>query len=84
MDQYFITFRSVTYAQKGEGILHRGGVSCNLQRTPKWMEERGCGYCLRISQKELMSAVSLLREKGGAFRKIYVQRDGGNMEEIKL
>ena len=84
MDQYFITFRSVTYAQKGEAILKRAGMDCSLQRTPKWMEERGCGYCIRLHKKDLQSAVALLREKGGAFRKVYVQRDGGTPEELRL
>ena len=84
MDQYFITFRSVTYAQKGESIMKRAGIECSLQRTPKWMEERGCGYCIRLHKKDLHNAVGILREKGGAFRKVYVQRDGGIPEELRL
>ena len=84
MKAYFITFRSVTFAQRGESVLRRHGISCVLQRTPKWMEERGCGYCIRLHKKDLQSAVALLREKGGAFRKVYVQRDGGTPEELRL
>ena len=44
----FITFRSVTFAQRGESELKRVGISCNIQRTPRWMEEQGCGYSLRV------------------------------------
>ena len=37
MKFYYITFRSVTYAQRGEQILHKEGIRCTLLRTPKWM-----------------------------------------------
>lgn len=84
MKSYFITFRSVTYAQRGEGALRKAGIDCTLQRTPKWMEERGCGYCLRLRQKDVMPAALLLRENEIAFRKAYAQRDGGKLEEITV
>lgn len=82
MKIYYITFRSVTFAQRGEGALRRAGIDCTLQRTPKWMEERGCGYCLRLRQKDTAAAAALLRENEIAFRKVYAQRDGGKLEEI--
>ena len=34
----YITFRSVTVAQRGERLLRSGGIDCVLQRTPRWME----------------------------------------------
>lgn len=80
----YITFRSVTYAQRGEGALRGAGIDCVLQRTPKWMEERGCGYCLRLRQRDVMPAVALLRENEIAFRKVYAQRDSGRLEEITV
>ena len=30
----YITFRSVTVAQRGERLLRSGGIDCVLQRTP--------------------------------------------------
>ena len=44
MKKCIITFRSVTPAQRAEEVLRRAGVECSIQRTPKWMEEKGCGY----------------------------------------
>lgn len=82
MRSYFITFRSVTYAQRGERVLRDFGISGTIQRTPRWMEERGCGYCLRLRQKDVMPAIALLREKEVPLRKVYVQRDDGKLEEI--
>ena len=61
MNVYYITFRSVTFAQRGEEILRRGGISSVLQRTPRWMEEQGCGYCLRLRTDDVQTGAALLR-----------------------
>ena len=84
MNVYYITFRSVTFAQRGEEILRRGGISSVLQRTPRWMEEQGCGYCLRLWAKELKPAAELLVREGVPFRKLYVQKESGELEEVTL
>ena len=84
MGVIFITFRSVTPAQRGEAVLRKAGLRCALQRTPKWMEEQGCGYCLRLRQEEALEAVNLLREAQVGFRKVYLQREKGNTEELAL
>ena len=84
MDSYYITFRSVTFAQRGEGILRRSGLGCALHRTPRALEERGCGYCLRLRQQDVSKAVELLRQQQIPFQKLYAQRADGKMEEIAL
>ncbi len=80
----YITFRSVTPAQKGEKILRRTGVECTIQRTPRWMEEQGCGYSLRLRHSDAVRGSTILREKGVAFRKIYQQGQDGRFEELSL
>ena len=84
MRAYYITFRSVTLAQRGERVLRRGGVDCALQRTPRWMEERGCGYCLRLRPRDGVRAVELLRRDNAAFSRIYGHKDEGGVEELTL
>ncbi len=84
MSYYYITFRSVTFAQRGERVLQAGKVRCTLQRTPRWMEEQGCGYCLRLWTRELTPAVELLVREGVPFRKLYVQKAQGQLEEVTL
>lgn len=79
-----ITFRSVTPAQRAEGILRKADYTCILQRTPKWMEEQGCGYSLRLRQFDLQEAVELLRSHGIPYRKTYLQRESGTLEEIQV
>lgn len=84
MRVFFITVRSVTYGQRAERVLQRGGHSCSLQRTPKWMEEQGCGYCLRLHTDDISPAVRLLRSSQVPFRRVYVQNIRGEVEEVQV
>ncbi len=84
MKNCIITFRSVMPAQRAEELLRRSGVNCTIQRTPKWMEEKGCGYSLRMDCRELMAASMLLRQVGISYRKAYSLTDSGTPEELRL
>lgn len=83
MRYYFITFRSVTYAQQGERVLKGNGVRCALQRTPRWMEEQGCGYALRVYAAEIEPVTALLRERQIPTRRVYLQKADGQLEEAE-
>lgn len=82
MNGYFITFRSVTPAQRGEQLLRRQGFRCILQRTPRWMQENGCGYCLRLTTDRIREVKSLLDGAGLPYRKIYRLNREGDTEEV--
>lgn len=84
MGLYYITFRSVTFAQRGEKLLQQKNIRVNLMRTPRWMEEQGCGYALKLWTGEISGIVHLLRENRIQLRKVYVQREDGAMEEARL
>ncbi len=84
MKVYFITFRSVTFAQRGEKLLAENGYRSVLRRTPRWMEEKGCGYCLQLTVGEIMPPVILLQDAGVPLRKVYVQKENGSMAEVAL
>lgn len=84
MKLYYITFRSVTYAQRGEKLLQRSKYRSTLMRTPRWMEEQGCGYALKVWAKDIYPAVELLRENNVQLRRIYIQRADGQYEEITV
>lgn len=81
---YFITFRSVTFAQRAEKLLNQQGYRVNLMRTPRWMEEQGCGYALKLWTNDIAAAVRLLREGKIQLRRVYVQLEDGQMEEVNL
>ena len=84
MKSYYITFRSVTLAQRGERVLRHGGMDCVLQRTPRWMEERGCGYCLRVRPKDALMCVELLNQNSVPYSKVYARQENGTVEELTL
>ena len=53
-------------------------------RTPRWMEEQGCGYALKLWSNDVLAVVKLLRENRIQLRKVYVQLEDGQMEEVRL
>ena len=77
-----VTFRSVTPAQRGEQLLSDHGIHCTLQRTPRWMQEQGCGYSLRLTCEEVPRAMELMRQKKIPYRKLYGQKESGVWEEM--
>ena len=79
-----ITFRSVTPAQRGENALHRAGFACSIQRTPRWMQEQGCGYSLRVRCQDAIACTEVLAEAEIPFRKVYLHRENGKAEEMQL
>ena len=84
MKDCFITFRSVTFAQRGDSELKRAGLSCNVQRTPRWMEEQGCGYSIRLRCQDITAAAELLKRKQVPYRKVYLRSANGELEETAL
>ncbi len=81
MKYWLFTFRSVTHAQRGESVLRRAGYRCGLGRTPRWMEEQGCGYSVMVRAMDASVAEYLLRSNV-PFRKLYCSTDKGQWEEV--
>ena len=84
MGTLIITFRSVTPAQRAEKLLRSTGIQCDLGRTPRWMEEQGCGYSIRVRWGNPEGIASLLRDHKIPFRKMYLQHGNGATEEVAL
>ena len=71
MRKDYITFRSITPAQRGQRLLRRGGIEATLQRTPGYMQEKGCGYCLRLDPEKTVAAVTILESNHLSYSKVY-------------
>ena len=84
MKYCFITFRSITYGQQGERLMQNNKIQTQLLRTPGWMEKKGCGYCLRLQNRDVDKAVALLRENGVDFRRVYRKAEDGTLREMAL
>lgn len=81
MKMDFITFRSITPAQRGQRLLRQEGIDAILMRTPRRMEQKGCGYCLRVKSADRDRAVDLLRQENVPFNKVYTSQNG---QEVAL
>lgn len=69
--EHYITFRSLTTAQRASALLQRYGIAHRLQRTPKSMAGLGCGYSLKLAGWRSLEAVQLFREDGIAYQRVY-------------
>ena len=83
-NEWLITFRSITFAQRGERALRNGHISCRMQRTPKHLTERGCSYCLRLQGTDVPGAVEIFRREKLFHEKIYAIKEDGSTEERVL
>ncbi len=81
MRMHFITFRSVTPAQRAQRVLRDGGLISTLQRTPRPMQDRGCGYCLRLRPWDTPAAVELLQKSNIPFSRVYAV-ENGQIDEV--
>lgn len=83
MKSYLITFRSVTLAQRAEQILQSDGLGCRVRRTPRWMEEKGCGYAVELKLPAVTAALESLSLRGIPFRRAYVLTGEGTAQEVE-
>ncbi len=63
MEKQLILLPSVTYAMKAKSILDQYHIRAYIQRTPKKLEVKSCGYCLFVP-KDSDKAEQILRNKG--------------------
>ena len=81
MEEYLITARSVTQAQRMAQLLERRGVRAGVGRVPMGLTGKGCGYVLRLrGQTRTVAALRLLREAGFAPAQVFVRQDDGYSE----
>jgi len=81
MKAYLITFRSITYAQRAEAAFQRQGIRGTVRRTPRWMEERGCGYALEVKLADSGLGTALLEKQGIPYKRVYRISPDGTIEE---
>lgn len=84
MYEYFFTFRSVTAAMKARQALEEAGIRATLARTPKTLQQQGCGYSLRVRTQNLHETKELLQRKETGFQKIYRKVANDRWQEVEL
>ena len=67
MNDYYVTFRSLTSAQRASFEASKHGIRAELIRTPKSLSSTGCGYALRVDQIFIQNTVKILRNGNLAY-----------------
>ena len=81
MEEYLLTARSVTHAQRMMQVLAQNGYHAAMGRSPVGLSGSGCGYVLRLRGREKAAAAwRLLRELGFAPAQAFQRRDEGYSE----
>ena len=84
MEEYLITARSVTHAQRMAQALERRGVRAVVARAPMGLTGKGCGYVLWLRGRErTAAALRLLREAGFAPAQVFCREDD-RFREVEL
>ncbi len=82
MVSYLILCRSLTYAQRTARVLERSGIHGHVMRTPRTISSEGCGYCVKISERWLTKALSMLNQEGLGPKQVYVERQDHTFAEV--
>ena len=77
-----IMFRSLTLAQRGARELERFGISAAVTKAPVRTTDQGCSYCIRLSEVRLSQAMSILRDRGIAFGRVFRISGDGEYREV--
>lgn len=83
MKQIWISFRSLTYAQRAARILERRGISSALVRLPQGVSKKGCGYAL-ILRSRAKEALETLDANNLAWGQSFERLESGEYREVKL
>ncbi len=82
MQEYYVTFRSVTAAMNALRRLDRAWIHTELVRTPRVLSAKGCGYSLRVRRGELADCLALLRREDYGFSRVFRRESDGSWAEV--
>ena len=82
MKQYWISFRSLTYAQRASRVLERKGVTATIVRLPQGISKKGCGYAV-ILRSAVREAIRVLEEQHIPWSQLFVRSESGEFREVE-
>lgn len=84
MVYYLIICRSLTYAQKTEAALERAGITAHIMRSPRTIAGTGCSHAVKISERRLADALTVLRRVDMTPERVYIISADGSYKEVSL
>lgn len=82
MESYWITFRSLTHAQRAARLLERSGLTVTLVKAPQSLSENGCAYALTLRRPE--EALVLLQRGKLRYGRVFRRSASESFEEVRL
>ena len=83
MTQIWISFRSLTYAQRALRYLERKGITASLSRLPQGLSKKGCGYAL-VLRRSFREALRMLDEEKIPWGQSFEKLESGEFREAAL
>ncbi len=81
---YLIVCRSLTYAQRTAAALERAGVTGHLLRSPKVIDSEGCSHAVKVSERNLAPALTVLARAGLSPKRVFMTAGDGSYKEVLL
>ena len=81
---YLIVCRSLTYAQRTAAALERAGITAHLLRSPKSISGEGCSHSVKVSQRNLAEALTVLHRVGLDPKRVFIIEGDGSYKEVQL
>ena len=81
MTQIWITFRSLTHAQRAASLLERSGITALVTRAPKGLSAWGCSYAV-ILRKRAREAEGILQQARLPYGKLFERLTNGEFREV--
>lgn len=83
MIQYLIMCPTLTWAQRAQRALERGGISASVVKAPQNITESGCGYAVSVYRR-FDDAVVILKRNGLIKGKVFRRENGGEYYRIEV
>ena len=84
MNNYLLTCRSLTYAQRAAKVLEKSKIRAVITKILPELSEFGCGYGVRIREEHKNTALNLLRKNGIEIRGVYGIYGADSGEWVKI
>lgn len=84
MVYYLIICRSLTYAQRTAAVLERVGITARILRSPKNLDAEGCSHAVKIPERNLSLALTMLAREGLSPKRVYILTADGAYREVDL
>ena len=81
---YIILCRSLTQAQRAARLLEGGGIFASVTKAPQSANPRGCSYGVKVGERNVHAALSLLRGAGVRTGAVFALDARGGIREVAL